>query len=188
MAEPRPNSEPSSAPLHVRVRRTARLRPWALILLLLNLASLVVSGVLSNVATSVNWIWWLWLLGLAASGAFLAWRMVRLPRFYIGPEGIKYGHGRLQVAYNWSEIASVTIATRARFFGQRTTICLRPFDGLGPEVLFAQRLSRFSITPPFLDGATGWIVVCEIDQFSLPATHVREALATFAGQRMRPGA
>ncbi|KAB2350314.1 hypothetical protein [Actinomadura rudentiformis] len=192
MAETRPNPEPSSGPLHVQNRRTARLHPWLLILFVLNFATLILAGVLSNTVFAdpgpiISLIWWAWLLQLIASGAFLIWRLSRPPRLYIGPEGIKFSNGRLQVAYNWSEIAFVTIATRRHLFGHRPTVCLRSLDNLGPEVVFAQHLSGSPSTLPFRDQATGWIVVCNIDQFGLPAAHVQEALAHYAGPRMRTG-
>ncbi|GAA4236387.1 hypothetical protein GCM10022254_45890 [Actinomadura meridiana] len=160
--------------------------PWLPILVAVDFVLLVFAGMLSNVSTSsFEAIWWMWLFILAASVGFLLWR-IRGP-FYlsVGQDGIEHRRNSLCAGYKWSEIAAFTIATRNSFFGPHPVVCLRLVDGLGPEVMFAQRLSQGTGTPPYHEMSTGWIVLCYLDQFTLPPTELDAMITHFAGQAKR---
>jgi hypothetical protein len=201
MADTRKNPE-SSSHLSAQSRRTALLKPWLLILGALNLTTLITAGIVSNSVvdsadlysetdssgTITNRIWWLWLLLFAASVAFLGWRLLRPFRLDISPDGIEYRHGRLGATYKWSEISSLTVAPKRHLLGYRQAVCLQPADNLGPEVAFAQHLSHIPTTPPFRDATTGWIVLCYLNQFTLPAADIDAALTHFAGHAGTPAA
>jgi hypothetical protein len=160
--------------------------PWLPLLVAVDFVALIFAGALSNVSTSaVNAIWWMWLLLVAASVVFLVWR-VRGPFYlYIGQDGVEHRRNRLCAGYKWSEIASFTVTTRNGLLGSHPVVCLRLVDGLGPEVLFAQRLSRVTGTPPYHETSTGWIVLCHLDQFTSPPTEIDAMITRFAGQAKR---
>jgi hypothetical protein len=183
------NPGTSSEQLRVRGRRTTRLHPWLAVLAAFNFAAMVFAGFLSNVmasaAAAVSVIWWLWLLCLAGSVVFLGWRSWHPFYLCIGPDGIDFSRGRLRAAYKWSEIAEVTVASRRQLFGHRPALYLRPVDGLGPGVVFDRHLSGFSGTLPLRDVATGWIVLCYLNQFTVPSADIDAALSYFAKPRGR---
>jgi hypothetical protein len=164
--------------------------PSVLILVVLDFVVLIVAGILSNTlaehaSSAANLIWWLWLLLVIGSVIFIGWRLQGPFYLRVGQDGIEYHHNRLRAAFKWSEIWSFTIAPRDHLFGNRPTLCLRLANDLGPEILFAQRLSRSNNTPPFRETSTGWIVLCYLNQFTLPAADIDAAITHFAGPDKR---
>lgn len=182
--------DPRSQQLRVQGRKAALLNPWLPILVALNFATLIVAGIRSNTlateeGSAVNTTWWAWLLILAGSVVFLGWKLRGPFYLVINSHGVEYRHHQLRAAYKWTEVSSFTVAQRSRPLGHRPAVCLRLADRLGPEVLFAQHMSRFSTTPPFRDTATGWIVLCYLNQFTMPAADIDAALTHFAGPHKR---
>lgn len=190
MVETNPAS--GEEPLRTHVKRTTLLFPWLPILVAFNIVTLIIAGVISNLSfmiTEINIIWWLWLLCLAASMTLLACRLWNPARLWMDSEGIEYQHGSLRAVFRWNELSEITIADRQDGSRSRPAVCVLLVNGLGPEVLLAQNLSPTQRTPPFRGPSDGWIVLCDADRFTTPATDIYEAIERFAagsGPQLQP--
>jgi hypothetical protein len=166
-------------------KRVLLCEPWVIGVTLLCFASLVIAGFLSNTLASsgslISWIWWAWLLLFVGSLFYAVWRLRDPFHLILRSEGIESARSRSRVKFEWNSVASLTVGQMKYLLRSRTALYLRLNDSAPRERFGYQRLSGSRRRPPYRENATGWIVLCYLDQLVCPIDEVELALARFAG-------